>query len=78
MYIFKDLNTEKITPEASCTNAYVEEIYESENVDTATKRLRVILYAKYEKSDLHKVMETQCQHLTIIQHNELIKLLQKF
>ena len=28
-YIFKDLNTGKITPEQLFTNAYVEEVYES-------------------------------------------------
>ena len=77
-YIFKDLNTGKITPEESFTNAYVEEVYESQHVRTATKRLRVILDAKYEKSDLHKVMENQCQHLTMTQRNEFLKLLQKF
>ena len=49
-----------------------------EHVRTATKQLCVILDAKYEKADLHKVMETQCQHLTVTQRNELIKLLQKF
>ena len=38
----------------------------------------VILYAKHEKSDLHKVMENQCQHLTMTQRNELLKLLHKF
>ena len=27
-YIFKDLNTGKITPEYSFTNAYIEEVYE--------------------------------------------------
>ena len=45
---------------------------------TATKLLRVILDAKYEKSDLHKVMENQCQHLTMTQRTELLQLLQKF
>ena len=45
-YIFKDLNTGKITPEELFTNAYVEEVYESDHVSTATKQLRVILYAK--------------------------------
>ena len=77
-YISKDLNTGKITPEEQFTNDYVEEIYESEHVCTATKILRVILDAKYEKSDLHKVIENQCQHLTMTQRNELLKLLQKF
>ena len=37
-----------------------------------------MIYAKYEKSDLHKVIETQCEHLTMTQHNELLKWVQKF
>ena len=44
---------------------------------TATKRLRAILDAKYEKADLHKIMVNQFQHLTITQRNGLIKLLHK-
>ena len=77
-HLFKDLNIGKIKPEKQFTDAYVEEVYESEYVRTATKRLRVILDAKYGKYNLHKVMETQCQHLKMTQRNELIKLLQKF
>ena len=42
------------------------------------KRFHVIFDTKYEKTDLHKVMETQCQHLTTTQRNDLLKLLQKF
>ena len=45
-YIFKDFNTGKITPEELFTNAYVKEVYKSEHVRTATKKLRVILDAK--------------------------------
>ena len=37
----------------------------------------LILYAKYEEEDLHKVLEAQCQHLTMIQHSEFMKLLQR-
>ena len=37
----------------------------------------MILYAKYEKTDLHTVMENQCQHLTITQRNKFLQLLQK-
>ena len=48
---FKDSNTGKITPEESFINAYVEEIYRSEQVRTSTKRLHTILYAKPEKID---------------------------
>ena len=40
--------------------------------------MRVILDAKYEKADFHKVVETQCKHLTMTQCNDLLKLLQNF
>ena len=59
-------------------NAYVEEVYESEHLRTATKQVRVILYAKYKKADVQKVMETQCQHLKITKRNYLLKLLHKY
>ena len=52
-YIFKDLNTGKITPEESLTNAYIEELYDSDHVLTNTKKIRVILDAKYEKAYLN-------------------------
>ena len=74
-YELKILNTEEIIPEESFTNGYIEEVYELEHVRTATKLLRVILYAKHEKADLHKVMKTKCKHLAITKCNELPKLL---
>ena len=46
--IFKDLNIGEIKPEELFTNSYVEEVYESEHPRTATKLLRLILYAKYK------------------------------
>ena len=58
MHEFKYLNTGKITPEESFTNYYTDEIYGFEHVRTSTKRLRVILYVRYEKANLHKVIET--------------------
>ena len=45
-----------------------------EQFRNSTKQLRVLLDAKYEKSDLNKVTENQFQHLTEVQHNELLKL----
>ena len=78
MYIFKDLNTGNIKPEEQFTNVNAEEVYESDHLRTSTKKLLVILDYKYEKSDLHKVKENQCQHLTTTKLNELLKLLQKF
>ena len=77
-YIFKDLDTEQITPEEYFTNAHVKEVYESDHVRTTTRWLCIILNSEYEKSDLLKVMENQCQHLTMTQRNEYIKLIQKF
>ena len=45
-YILKYSNIRKSKPEESFTDAYDNELYESEHVHTETKRLRVILYAK--------------------------------
>ena len=58
-------------------DACAEKVNESEQVHTYTKLLRVILDAKYEKAFLNKIMENQCQHLTKVQGNELLKLLEK-
>ena len=66
MYLSNFTNKWKIKPEVSFTDAYVEEVYESYHVLTDTKMLRVIPYAKCKKIDLYKVMETECQHLTMI------------
>ena len=77
-YIFKYLNTGKITPEEQFTNDYVKDEYDSDHIHTATKLLRVLLDAKYETADLHKVMENKCQHLTMTHLNELLILMQKF
>ena len=60
-YKFKDLNIGKITLEELFTNSYTEEIHESEHVKNDPKLLRLILDAKYEKENLHKVMENKCQ-----------------
>ena len=46
-YEFQYLNTGNIMPEQVFTNNYAEKIYESEQVRTSTKQLRVILDAKY-------------------------------
>ena len=77
-YVFKDLNIGKNKTEEQFTDAYVKEVYKSEHVRTDAKRLLIILYAKYGDVDLHKVMETQCQHLTKTEHNDFLKLLQKY
>ena len=45
-YIFKDLNIGKTKPEEPLTDAYVDEVYDSEHAHTATKLLRVIFDTK--------------------------------
>ena len=55
----------------------MEEVYDSEDVRTSTRRLRIILDAKYEKVDVNKVVETQCQHLTMTQRIVLFKKIKK-
>ena len=76
-YKFKDLDIGDITPAELFTYDYAEKIHEFEQVHTSTKQLHTISDAKYEKEDLNKVMENQYQHLTEVQCNELLKLLQK-
>ena len=77
-YIFKELNTGEIPPEYFLLMLTSKE-YMSQSIYILLQYLvRVILYAKYNKVNLNKVMENQCQHLTMTHRNELLKLLQKF
>ena len=48
-YDFKDLNTGKITLDEYFTNAYADELYESEQVHTSTKEIHKFLDAKFGK-----------------------------
>ena len=56
MHKFKYLNTGKITPEESFMISYTEENYKLKKIHPDNKQLRVILYDKYKKENLHKVM----------------------
>ena len=56
-------------------DVYAEEVHELEQVRTSTKRLHIILDAKYEKSDLNKVMKNQVRNLIETKNYELLKLL---
>ena len=57
MYDFNILNSVKIIPEEPFMNSYAEGIHELEQICTSTKRLRIVLDAKYEKADLNKDMK---------------------
>ena len=76
-YGFKYLDALRITPAESFMNAHSEEIYKSKQFRTSNKELQVNYDNKYEKAYLHKVKKNQCQHLTEIKPNEVMKLLQK-
>ena len=66
-YDFKLLIYNKVKPEESFINAYVGELLESEGKMSSTRRILIVLDAKYEKADLNQVMDEQCQQLS---HNK--------
>ena len=57
MYGFINLSTGKIKPEKLFMNDDAEDFFELEKFRTATKRLHVILDARYERAKVNKVME---------------------
>ena len=59
-------------------NSYAEEINSLKQVHTYTKQLCTILGDKYKNADKNKAMKNQCQNLTEMHQNELLKLLQEF
>ena len=63
-YDFKYITDKTVKPEESFVNLYINECLESKNAISSTYRMRRILDVKYEKADLNKVMNEQCQHLT--------------
>ena len=62
-YQFKPLKENKVKLEESFINAYIDKCLESEGTISSTSKILIILDAKYEKSDLNKAMDEQCQHL---------------
>ena len=76
---FKSITNKTVKPEESFINLYVNEEYKSDNAIKSTRRMLIILDAKYKKADLSEVMTKQCQkHLTATQHHALLKVLNKF
>ena len=45
-----------VKPEESFINTYVDEKFESDSATSSMRRMRIIIYAKCEKSNLNKVM----------------------
>ena len=63
-YDFKYITDKTVKPEESFVNLYINECLESKNAISSTYRMHRILDVKYEKADLNKVMNEQCQHIT--------------
>ena len=76
-YDFKTLTDNKVKPEESFINAYVNECLESEGKMSSTRIIFRILVTKYEKADLNKVMDEQCQHLSPNEQWILLHILEK-
>ena len=66
-----------VKPEESFINFYVGECLEYESAISATHRMRIILDAKYKKSDPNKVMKGQCQQLNTEEHKMIMILSRK-
>ena len=64
-YDFNIIMAKTVKPEESFINSYVDECIEYESVISSTHRMHRILYAKYKKVDLNKVMTKKCQHLSL-------------
>ena len=65
-YDFKSLTDNIVKLEESFINLYVDECLESESTISSTRRMRILLDARYEKSDLNKVIIETFQHLSPI------------
>ena len=75
---FNIITAKTVKPEESFINLYVDECLKSESAINATRKMRRILDAKYEKSELNKVMTEQCQHLNTKEYKTLLNLLRTF
>ena len=75
-YDFKHLTYNKVKPEESFIDTYVNECLQSEGTISSTRRIRIILDVKYKNSDLNKVMDKQFQHLSPKEIERLLQILE--
>ena len=64
------------SPENLCA-AFIEATKPNE-VKLASNIVNKILYAKYEKADLPKIIEENCEHLNVNEKNSLLRALLNF
>ena len=78
-YNFKSIKDKTVKPEESFVNSYVDECFEYFNAIKSIRRMRIISYAKHEKTDLNEFMtKKRQQNLTATEHHRLLQLLKKF
>ena len=74
-YEFKSLTENILKPEESFINFYVDECLKSNITTSSTRRMRIIVDAKYEKDDLNKFMTEKFQHLIPSEQESLLNYL---
>ena len=74
-YYFKPLIEKIVKLKESFINAYVNNFLESEGTMSSTRKMSILLDAKYQKVDLNKVMAEQCHHLSSQEWEILLHLL---
>ena len=77
-YNFTYITDKTVKPEESFVKLYVGKCLKSNSAISSTRRMIIILDAKYEKADLNKVITKKCQHLTSTERHILLHLLNKF
>ena len=77
-YNFTFTKDKTVKLEESFINTYVDKIFESDSAIISMRQMRRIIYAKYEKSNLNKVMTEKCQHLNATELYRLINISKKF
>ena len=77
-YNFTFTKDKTVKLEESFINTYVDKIFESDSAIISMHQMRRIIYAKYEKFNLNKVMTEKCQHLNATELYRLINISKKF
>ena len=77
-YYFKSITDKTVKLEESFVNSYFHECLGYKSVINSTRRMRIILDAKYNRADLNKVTTEKFQHLTATKIHRILHLLNEF
>ena len=76
-YYFKLLTYNKVKLEEFSINECISKFLDSKGTINSTRRIRRILDVKYERDDLNKSMDEQCQHLSPNKREIILQILEK-